>query len=449
MQNTITKTRPEVLAPAGTLEKLKVAIDYGADAVYIGGQAYGLRSRAGNFTFEEMAEGVAYAAAHDAKVYVAANMVTHEGNEKGAGEWFRTLRDLGISAVIVSDPALIAIAAAEAPGLAIHLSTQASATNYETLQFWQKLGLERVVLAREVSMEELAEIRKHTDVEIEAFVHGAMCISYSGRCVLSNYMSLRDANRGGCSQSCRWKYDLYDMPFSGAERDQESARTADGGRKVPIKKSINGQIPEEFSMSAVDMSMIEHIPDMIENGVNSLKIEGRMKSIHYVSTVSMVYKKAIDAYLDSPETFENIKPQLVDELWKVAQRELDTGFYYGTPDENKQLFGSRRKIPEYKFVGEVVSYDENTKVATIRQRNVIEEGDAIEFYGPGFRHVDTLVQNLRLAETDEHIDRAPNPMELLHIDVPFAVQTGDMIRKSGAGLINLYEKSGAAKTVRV
>ncbi|MGY3736605.1 peptidase U32 family protein [Lactococcus taiwanensis] len=427
----ITKTRPEVLAPAGTLEKLKVAIDYGADAVYIGGQAYGLRSRAGNFTFEEMAEGVAYASSHNAKVYVAANMVTHEGNEKGAGEWFRTLRDLGISAVIVSDPALIAICAAEAPGLPIHLSTQASATNYETLEFWKNLGLERVVLAREVSMEELREIRAHTDVEIEAFVHGAMCISYSGRCVLSNYMSMRDANRGGCSQSCRWKYDLYDLPFGGE------------------RHSITGEVSEEFSMSAVDMSMIEHIPDMIENGVNSLKIEGRMKSIHYVSTVANVYKAAIDAYWESPERFEEIKPRLVDELWKVAQRELDTGFYYETPDENKQLFGARRKIPEYKFVGEVVDFDETTMVATIRQRNVITEGDQIEFYGPGFRHVDTVVTNLRLAETDEHIDRAPNPMTLLHIDVPFAVKAGDMIRKNGSGLINLYDKqTGMSKTVR-
>ena len=423
--------RPEVLAPAGTLEKLKVAIKYGADAVYIGGQAYGLRSRAGNFSFEEMAEGVAFAKAHHAKVYVAANMVTHEGNEEGAGEWFRTLRDIGISAVIVSDPALISICASEAPGLAIHLSTQASATNYETLQFWQKLGLERVVLAREVSMNELSEIRKHTDIEIEAFVHGAMCISYSGRCVLSNYMSLRDANRGGCSQSCRWKYDLYDLPF-GQER-----------------KSIHGEIPEAFSMSAVDMSMIDHIPDMIENGVNSLKIEGRMKSIHYVSTVAMVYKKAIDAYLEGADVYEKVKQSLVDELWKVAQRELDTGFYYSTPDENKQLFGARRKIPEYKFVGEVVDYDAEAMVATIRQRNVIQEGDAIEFYGPGFRHVETIVQNLRLAENDEIIDRAPNPMTLLHIDVPFAVVPGDMIRKSGSGLINLYDKStGVRKTVR-
>lgn len=422
-------TRPEVLAPAGTLEKLKVAISYGADAVYIGGDAYGLRSRAGNFSFDEMREGVAFAKAHDAKVYVAANMVTHEGNEVGAGEWFRTLRDLGISAVIVSDPALIAIAASEAPGLPIHLSTQASATNYETLEFWKNLGLERVVLAREVSMAELAEIRKHTDVEIEAFVHGAMCISYSGRCVLSNYMSHRDANRGGCSQSCRWKYDLYDMPF-GAER-----------------RSVQGEITEDFSMSAVDMSMIEHVPDLIENGVNSFKIEGRMKSIHYVSTVSNVYKKAVDAYLESPEAFETIKPALVDELWKVAQRELATGFYYQTPSENEQLFGARRKIPQYKFVGEVVAFDGQTMTATVRQRNVITEGDEIEFYGPGFRHFTATVKDLK-NEEGERIDRAPNPMELLTMTVPTIVEPGDMIRKNGSGLINLYEKNGTAKTVR-
>lgn len=279
--------RPEVLAPAGTLEKLKTAIHYGADAVYIGGNAYGLRSRAGNFTYEEMAEGVAFAKAHNAKVYVAANMVTHEGNQEGAGEFFRELRDVGISAVIVSDPALIQICATEAPGLPIHLSTQASATNYETLEFWREEGLERVVLAREVSMEEVAEIRKNTSVEIEAFIHGAMCISYSGSCTLSNHMSMRDANRGGCSQSCRWKYDLFDMPFA-TERNSLTK---------------NGTVEEEFSMSAVDMSMIEHIPDLIENGVDSFKIEGRMKSIHYVSTVANVYKAAVDSYMVDPENY--------------------------------------------------------------------------------------------------------------------------------------------------
>lgn len=427
----MTKTlkRPEVLSPAGTLEKLKVAIDYGADAVFVGGQAYGLRSRAGNFSMEEMQEGINYAHERGAKVYVAANMVTHEGNEIGAGAWFRELRDMGLDAVIVSDPALIVICATEAPGLEIHLSTQASSTNYETFEFWKELGLTRVVLAREVSMAELAEIRKRTSVEIEAFVHGAMCISYSGRCVLSNHMSHRDANRGGCPQSCRWKYNLYDMPF-GQER-----------------RSLKGEIPEEFSMSAVDMCMIENIPDMIENGVDSLKIEGRMKSIHYVSTVTNCYKAAVDAYMESPEKFEAIKEDLIDELWKVAQRELATGFYYQTPTENEQLFGARRKIPQYKFVGEVVAFDPKNMIATIRQRNVILEGDAVEFYGPGFRHFECYIKDLHDSEGNK-IERAPKPMELLTITVPQAVKPGDMIRACKEGLVNLYQKDGSSKTVR-
>lgn len=421
--------RPEVLSPAGTLEKLKVAVNYGADAVFVGGQAYGLRSRAGNFSMEEMAEGINYAHDHGVKVYVAANMVTHEGNEIGAGAWFRELRDLGLDAVIVSDPALIAICATDAPGLEIHLSTQASSTNYETFEFWKELGLTRVVLAREVTMAELAEIRKRTSVEIEAFVHGAMCISYSGRCVLSNHMSHRDANRGGCSQSCRWKYNLYDMPF-GQER-----------------RSLKGEVPEEFSMSAVDMCMIENIPDMIENGVDSLKIEGRMKSIHYVSTVTNCYKAAVNAYLESPQAFEAIKQDLIDELWKVAQRELATGFYYQTPTENEQLFGARRKIPQYKFVGEVVDFDEPSMTATIRQRNVINEGDRVEFYGPGFRHFETFITDLHDAD-GQKIERAPKPMELLTITVPQEVKAGDMIRACKEGLVNLYREDGSSLTVR-
>ncbi|MGF3083841.1 peptidase U32 family protein [Streptococcus pyogenes] len=423
------KKRPEVLSPAGTLEKLKVAIDYGADAVFVGGQAYGLRSRAGNFSMEELQEGIDYAHARGAKVYVAANMVTHEGNEIGAGEWFRQLRDMGLDAVIVSDPALIVICSTEAPGLEIHLSTQASSTNYETFEFWKAMGLTRVVLAREVNMVELAEIRKRTDVEIEAFVHGAMCISYSGRCVVSNHMSHRDANRGGCSQSCRWKYDLYDMPFGGERR------------------SLKGEIPEDYSMSSVDMCMIDHIPDLIENGVDSLKIEGRMKSIHYVSTVTNCYKAAVDAYMESPEAFYAIKEELIDELWKVAQRELATGFYYGIPTENEQLFGARRKIPQYKFVGEVVAFDSASMTATIRQRNVIMEGDRIECYGPGFRHFETVVKDLHDAD-GQKIDRAPNPMELLTISLPREVKPGDMIRACKEGLVNLYQKDGTSKTVR-
>ncbi|MBM7689120.1 protease [Enterococcus ureilyticus] len=411
MTNERTLKRPEVLAPAGTLEKLKTAIHYGADAVYIGGNAYGLRSRAGNFTKEDMIEGVAFANEHGAKVYVAANMVTHEGNQEGAGDFFREIRDVGISAVIVSDPALIEICAAEAPGLPIHLSTQASATNYETLEFWKNEGLERVVLAREVSMDEVAEIRKNTDVEIEAFIHGAMCISYSGRCTLSNHMSMRDANRGGCSQSCRWKYELYDMPF--------------GGERTSL--TDKGEVEEEFSMSAVDMAMIQHIPELIQNGVDSFKIEGRMKSIHYVSTVANVYKKAVDTYMEDPENYE-CKQEWIDELWKVAQRELSTGFYYHVPTDEEQLFGARRKIPQYKFIGEVMAYDPETKVATIRQRNHFSVGDEIEFYGPGFNHFHQTVE-VMYNEEDESIDRAPNPMMILTMPVEKPVAVGDMIRK--------------------
>ncbi|MEK3936488.1 U32 family peptidase [Sporosarcina sp. FSL W7-1349] len=410
MEKRVITKKPEVLAPAGTLEKLKMAIRYGADAVFIGGNAYGLRSRAGNFTYEEMREGVEFAQSYNAKVYVAANMVAHEGDVEGAGEFFRTLRDIGIHAVIVSDPALIEICAMDAPGLPIHLSTQASATNYETLNFWKEEGLERVVLAREVGMDEIKEIRQKTDVEIEAFIHGAMCISYSGRCVLSNHMADRDANRGGCTQSCRWKYELYEVPEEG---EKESL--------------LGGEAMEAFSMSSVDMAMIRHIPDLVENGVDSLKIEGRMKSIHYVSTVANVYRQAVDAYCNDPDNYE-FKQEWEDELWKVAQRELASGFYYGVPTENEQLFGKPRKIPAYSFIGQVLDYNEETEIATIQQRNVFSVGDEVEFYGPGFTHAYQTIDVL-WDENDEPIDRAPNPMMIVKTKVEVPVKPFDMIRK--------------------
>lgn len=413
--------RPEVLAPAGTLEKLKIAIIYGADAVYIGGNAYGLRTRAGNFTFEEMKEAVLFAKQHGARIYVAANMVTHVGETIGAGDFFRKLKDIGISAVIISDPALIEICLRETPGLPVHLSTQASSVNAQALNFWKNEGVERVVLGREVSMQELREIRENSSIEIEVFVHGAMCIAYSGRCVLSNYMSLRDANRGGCSQSCRWKYDLYDSLSDG------------------YRNSLKDKVTEKFSMSSVDLSMIEHIPDLIEAGVDSLKIEGRMKSIHYVSTVANVYKKAVDTYLENPETYE-LQKEWVEELWKVAQRELSTGFYYGRPTESEQLFGIRRRLPKYKFVGEVVFYDEKKQLATIRQRNVITKGDELEFYGPNFVHSKAIVGELWNGEK-ELIDRAPNPMELLTMAIDHPVKPGEMIRRKADGLIHLYREN--------
>lgn len=393
------------------MEKLKVAVHYGADAVYLGGNQFGLRSRAGNFTYDEMREGVAFARQHGAKVYVAANMVAHEGDVDGAGEFFRELKEIGIDAVIISDPALIEICAMEAPGLPIHLSTQASAANYETLNFWQDEGLERVVLAREVSLEEIREIRRKTTVEIETFIHGAMCISYSGRCVLSNHMSDRDANRGGCSQSCRWKYELFEMPET--------------GEKLPVS---GGEAVDPFSMSAVDLSMIRHIPDLIECGVDSLKIEGRMKSIHYVSTVCNVYRQAIDAYCADPEGYV-FRQEWEDELWKVAQRELATGFYYGIPGAEEQIFGKPRKIPAYSFIGQVLDYDPETKMATIEQRNNFGVGDEVEIYGPGFTFVRQKITAL-WNEEGEPIERAPNPLMLVKMKVDAPVKRWDMMRKA-------------------
>ena len=405
--------KPEVLAPAGTLEKLKVAITYGADAVFIGGEAYGLRSRAGNFGFDEIAEGVKFAHDRGAKVYVAANMVTHEGDEKGSGEFFRKLRDLGVDAVIVSDIALISICLEEAPGLPVHLSTQASAANYETLNFWESEGLERVVLAREVSMDEIREMKKHVNVEIEVFIHGAMCIAYSGRCVLSNHMAKRDANRGGCTQSCRWKYGLFDID--------------DAGLKNSITTGENDPDVEAYSMSSVDMSMIHHIPDLCEAGVESLKIEGRMKSIHYVSTVSSVYRAAIDSYCDDPDNYV-LKQEWVDELWKIASRELCSGFYYDVPSENEQLFGKRRKESEWDFVGEVMSYDEETKIATIRQRNYFKVGDQLEIYGPDLKHFRQELKEL-WDENGFPEEEGNKAMYTYKMRVDQAVKVNDFIRR--------------------
>lgn len=403
--------KPEVLAPAGNPEKLKMAIRYGADAVYIGGQAYGLRSRAGNFSYDEMRTGAEFAHARGAKVYVAANMVAHEGDTAGADRFFKTLQSIGIDAVIISDPALITICADAAPGLPIHLSTQASATNYKTLEFWKAVGLERVVLAREVSIEEIRQMRRHTDIEIEAFVHGAMCIAYSGRCTLSNHMVNRDANRGGCAQSCRWKYDLFEI---------------DGG----TERSLVADDVEPFSMSAVDLSMLHHVPDMIEAGVDSLKIEGRMKSIHYVSTVANVYRNVVDTYCADPEHF-HFDSAWEDEIWKVAQRDLSTGFYYGVPTEKDQLFGKPRKIPKYTFAAQVLAYDPETKTATLQQRNHFCIGEEVEFYGPGFSHFRQRVRDMR-NEDGEPIDRAPNPMMIVTMPVDHPVRPYDMMRKRSA-----------------
>jgi putative protease len=310
--------------------------------------------------------------------------------------------------VIVADPALILACREAAPELEIHLSTQASTTNWQAIRFWAEEGISRVVLAREVSMGEIREIKAHIDTEIEAFIHGAMCISYSGRCVLSNHMTARDANRGGCAQSCRWQYDLFaELPEQ--EEDQRfSSATA-------------------YTMSSKDLCLVEHLPQLIEAGVDSLKIEGRMKSIHYVATVCNVYRQIIDAYCADPTNYA-LREEWVDEIWKAAQRSLTTAFYFGKPTELDQLFGQPERIPKYDFAGLVLDYDDTTKLATVEQRNHFALGDEVEFFGPGFYHFKQTIREM----VDEHglaIERAPHPLMTVKIRVEQPLRPFDMMRK--------------------
>ena len=394
---TTTKKRPEVLVPAGTLEKLKVAVNYGADAVFVGGQAYGLRSRAGNFTMDELREGIEYAHARGVDVHVASNMVTHEGNEKGAGEWFRELRDMGLDAVIVSDPALIEICSTYAPGLNIHLSTQASATNVETFHFWKQYGLTRVVLAREVTMEELAEIRKRTDLEIEAFVHGAMCMSVSGRCLLSNYMAGRDANRGQCAQPCRWKYYL-----------SEETRP---GQLYEIGENENGS----YILNANDMCTAPFLDLICNAGVDSLKIEGRAKTFYYVASVTAAYRRALDQYLADPmnENFE-LPEEVLAELTRTSHRHYSPGFYFGR-EQARQATDSATYIREWEFVGTVDGWENG--VASCQQRGKWSLGDTLEVLCPDGRSIPLNPEWIK-NEAGELVESTPHAMERYTIPTP-------------------------------
>ncbi len=354
--------KPELLAPAGSLEKkLKFAVHYGADAVYIGGQKYGLRSNADNFSFEEMREGVEFAKRYGAKVFVAANIYAHNEDIEGIEEYLRGLEDAGIAAIIVADPAIIEICKRAAPKLEVHLSTQQSVMNWQAVQFWKEEGVDRVVLAREVSMKDILEIKSHVDIEIETFIHGAMCSSYSGRCVLSNHFTDRDSNRGGCCQSCRWKYDLFEDgkvdvdAIVSAEEAAEDRVLKDfriGMKEVPLFQEEDDQ----FSMGSKDMCMIQHIPELVQSGVDSFKIEGRMKSIHYVATVVNVYRQAIDSYFADPENYE-LKQEWVDEINKAANRPTNPGFYWDVPDQEDQIFSPDEEGPGYDFAGLVLDYD--------------------------------------------------------------------------------------------
>ncbi|PTE68036.1 collagenase-like protease [Staphylococcus devriesei] len=403
--------KPELLAPAGNLEKLKIAVHYGADAVFLGGQEYGLRSNADNFTMEEIKEGVEFANKYNAKIYVTTNIIAHDENVDGLEDYLRDLEATGASGIIVADPLIIETCKQVAPKLEIHLSTQQSLSNYKAVEYWKEEGLDRVVLARETGAMEMKEMKENVDIEIEAFIHGAMCIAYSGRCTLSNHMTARDSNRGGCCQSCRWDYDLLSV-----DKDGELDLYYQDDEVVP------------FAMSPKDLKLIESIPQMMDIGIDSLKIEGRMKSIHYIATVVSVYRKVIDAYAEDSENFK-IKPEWLIELDKCANRDTAPAFFEGTPGYEEQMFGMQQnKKSPYDFCGLVLDYDASTKIATIQQRNHFKPGQEIEFFGP---EIDSFKQVVDVIYDEEgnSLDAARHPLQIVQIKVEHPIYPNNMMRK--------------------
>ncbi|WP_414046223.1 peptidase U32 family protein [Macrococcus equi] len=401
--------KPELLAPAGNLEKLKIAVHYGADAVFLGGQEYGLRSNADNFTIEEIKEGVDFADKYGAKIYVTTNIIAHDENIDGVEDYLKALDSTGATGIIVADPLIIETCKRVAPRLEIHLSTQQSLSNVKAVEYWKSEGLERVVLARETSAEEIKEMKEKVDIEIEAFVHGAMCIAYSGRCTLSNHMTARDSNRGGCCQSCRWDYDLL---------------TVDNGELDVVYEGD----ATPFAMSPKDLKLIESIPKMIDIGVDSLKIEGRMKSIHYIATVVSVYRKVIDAYCADSENFK-IDPEWLIELDKCANRDTASAFFEGVPGFEEQMFGHEQsKKTPFDFCGLVLDYSEETQIATIQQRNNFKPGQEIEFFGPEIENFKQVIDSIYDEEGTE-LDAARHPLQIVQIKVDHPVYRMNMMRK--------------------
>ncbi len=408
----LNKTKPELLAPAGDLEKLKIAVLYGADAVYIGGEAYSLRAKAKNFDHETMAEGIRFAHEHGAKVYVTANIFAHNADFEGMAEYFKEIYELGADAVLISDLGVFAVAREAAPDLEIHVSTQANNTNYQSARMWYRLGARRVVVARELSLREIREIRENIpeDMEIEAFVHGAMCISYSGRCLLSNYLSGRDSNKGACAHPCRWKYHLV-----------EETRP---GEYMPVEENERGT----YIYNSKDLCMIDHIPDLIDAGVVSLKIEGRMKTPFYVGTVIKAYRRAIDDYFQDPELYEKNREYYLEEVSKASHRDYTTAFYYGKPDGNQQVYTNNSYIRPFDFIGVVMEDSNEDGYAWIEQRNKFSVGEEIEVMpakGESFSMTVTEIWN----EEGEAVESAPHPQQRLRVKFTQPVHAFDMMRK--------------------
>ena len=391
--------RPELLVPASSLEVLKVAVIYGADAVYIGGEAFGLRAKAKNFSKEDMCEGIAFAHSHGVKVYVTVNILAHNRDLEGVREYLQELKEIGPDALIIADPGIFMYAKEICPEIERHISTQANNTNYETYRFWYNLGAKRVVSARELSLEEIREIRAHIpeDMEIESFIHGAMCISYSGRCLLSNFLTGRDANQGACTHPCRWKYAV--------------AEETRPGEWMPVYENERGS----YIFNSRDLCMIEHIPEMVEAGIDSFKIEGRMKTALYVATVARTYRKAIDDYLEDPEKYKANMEWYKEEIGKCTYREFTTGFYFGKPTSETQIYDSNTYVKNYIYLGTVEERDARG-FAKIEQKNKFSVGETIEIMKPDGRNISALVRGI-YTEEGESQESAPHPKQVLYIDL--------------------------------
>lgn len=404
-------SRPiELLIPASSLEVLKTAVIFGADAVYIGGEAFGLRAKAKNFSKEEMKEGIEFSHAHDVKVYVTANILAHNDDLEGVREYFEELREIKPDALIIADPGVFEIAKEVCPEIERHISTQANNTNYATYNFWYRQGASRVVSARELSLKEIKEIRERIpeDLEIETFVHGAMCISYSGRCLLSNYFTGRDANQGACTHPCRWKYAVV-----------EEKRP---GEYLPVYENERGT----YIFNSKDLCMIEHIPELIDAGIDSFKIEGRMKTALYVATVARTYRKAIDDYQKDPELYKKNMPWYLDQISNCTYRQFTTGFFFGKPDHETQIYDNNTYIREYTYLG-IVGAVENG-LARIEQRNKFSVGETIEIMKPDGSNVEAKVLRI-LNEDGEEQESAPHSKQVLHVELSETPAQYDLLRR--------------------
>ncbi|MDD6196824.1 peptidase U32 family protein [[Clostridium] aminophilum] len=406
--------KPELLIPAGSLEVMKTAIRYGADAVYCGGEEFSLRAKAKNFSDEDLAEGIRYAHEHGVKVHITANILAHNYDFPEVEEFMKKMKELKPDAMIINDPGIFMTARRICPEIDIHISTQSSSTNYETFKFWHDLGATRVVAARELSLEEIRQIRAKVpeDLEIEAFVHGAMCMSYSGRCMLSNFFTGRDANRGECTHPCRWRYSIV-----------EETRP---GEYMPVYENERGT----YIFNSKDLCMIDYIPELCEAGIDSFKLEGRMKTALYVATIARTYRKAIDDYYEDPEKYRRNLPWYRDEIARCTYREFTTGFYFGKPDTNAQIYDSNTYVKNYTYLGTVRSLEEDG-TAVFEQKNKFCVGDVIEIMKPDGTDLTAKVLSIRSDDGEEQ-DSAPHPLQNLHVKLDQKVEEGDILRVEAA-----------------